>query len=491
MVKSLNALGLVAANGANPELSGIAVDSREVRKGFLFAAMLGVKVHGACFVKTALELGAVAILTDAEGAALASEEISEFGAAVVISDKPREALSRTAALWFGAQPRVMMAVTGTNGKTSVSTFVRQIWVELELAAVNLGTTGVEGAWTAPLAHTTPEPITLHRTLAEAEAKGITHAAMEASSHGLDQCRLDGVVLNTAGFTNFTQDHLDYHETFDAYFDAKARLFNEVLAPDGWAVVNIDDARGADVVAMAASRGQSVMTVGHGADANLCLSAQRFDATGQDLRFEFDGKTYQTRLNFIGGFQADNVMLAAGMVIAGGEEPAHVFDTLAHLTTVRGRMELAATRDNGAAVFVDYAHTPDAVETALKAMRPHVMGRLIVIVGAGGDRDTGKRPLMGKAASENADVVFVTDDNPRSEDPAIIRAAVMAGCEQATEVGDRAEAILRAVDALGAGDALLIAGKGHETGQTVGDDVLPFDDVEQASIAVAALEGRLA
>jgi UDP-N-acetylmuramoyl-L-alanyl-D-glutamate--2,6-diaminopimelate ligase len=491
MVKSLNALGLVAANGANPELSGIAVDSREVRKGFLFAAMLGVKVHGACFVKTALELGAVAILTDAEGAALASEEISEFGAAVVISDKPREALSRTAALWFGAQPRVMMAVTGTNGKTSVSTFVRQIWVELELAAVNLGTTGVEGAWTAPLAHTTPEPITLHRTLAEAEANGITHAAMEASSHGLDQCRLDGVVLNTAGFTNFTQDHLDYHETFDAYFDAKARLFNEVLAPDGWAVVNIDDARGADVVAMAASRGQSVMTVGHGADANLSLSAQRFDATGQDLRFEFDGKTYQTRLNLIGGFQADNVMLAAGMVIAGGEEPAHVFDTLAHLTTVRGRMELAATRDNGAAVFVDYAHTPDAVETALKAMRPHVMGRLIVIVGAGGDRDTGKRPLMGKAASENADVVFVTDDNPRSEDPAIIRAAVMAGCEQATEVGDRAEAILRAVDALGAGDALLIAGKGHETGQTVGDDVLPFDDVEQASIAVAALEGRLA
>ena len=491
MVKSLNALGLVAANGANPELSGIAVDSREVRKGFLFAAMLGVKVHGACFVKTALELGAVAILTDPEGAALASEEISEFGAAVVISDKPREALSRTAALWFGVQPRVMTAVTGTNGKTSVSTFVRQIWVELELAAVNLGTTGVEGAWTAPLAHTTPEPITLHRTLAEAEANGITHAAMEASSHGLDQCRLDGVVLNTAGFTNFTQDHLDYHETFDAYFDAKARLFNEVLAPDGWAVVNIDDARGADVVAMAASRGQSVMTVGHGADANLCLSAQRFDATGQDLRFEFDGKTYQTRLNFIGGFQADNVMLAAGMVIAGGEEPAHVFDTLAHLTTVRGRMELAATRDNGAAVFVDYAHTPDAVETALKAMRPHVMGRLIVIVGAGGDRDTGKRPLMGKAASENADVVFVTDDNPRSEDPAIIRAAVMAGCEQATEVGDRAEAILRAVDALGAGDALLIAGKGHETGQTVGDDVLPFDDVEQASIAVAALEGRLA
>lgn len=491
MVKSLSALGLMAANGANPELSGIAVDSREVRKGFLFAAMPGVKVHGASFVKVALEFGAVAILTDAEGAALASEEINEFGAAVVISDKPREALSRTAALWFGAQPSVMTAVTGTNGKTSVSTFVRQIWAELELAAVNLGTTGVEGAWSTPLVHTTPEPITLHRTLAEAEANGITHAAMEASSHGLDQCRLDGVVLKAAGFTNFTQDHLDYHETFDAYFDAKARLFTEVLAPDGWAVVNIDDARGGDVVALAASRGQSVMTVGHGADANLRLNGQRFDATGQDLRFEFDRKTYQTRLNLIGGFQADNVMLAAGMVIASGEDPAHVFDTLAHLTTVRGRMELAAARDNGASVFVDYAHTPNAVETALKAMRPHVMGRLIVIVGAGGDRDRGKRPLMGKAAFENADVVFVTDDNPRSEDPAIIREAVMAGCEHATAVGDRAEAILRAVDALGAGDALLIVGKGHETGQTVGDDVLPFDDVEQASMAVAALEGRLA
>lgn len=491
MGKSLGSLGLMASNGINPELSGIAVDSREVRDGFLFAALPGVKVHGASFARTTFEQGAVAILTDAQGAALAATEIAEFGVAVVISDQPREALSRAAALWFGAQPAVMTGVTGTNGKTSVSTFVRQIWTELDLPAVNLGTTGVEGAWAAPLAHTTPEPITLHRTLAAAAANGITHGAMEASSHGLDQRRLDGVVLKAAGFTNFTQDHLDYHETFDAYFIAKMRLFTDVLAPDGWAVINIDDPRGADVVAIAAERGQSVMTVGHGGGANLRLSAQRFDATGQDLRFEYGGKAYQTRLNLIGGFQADNVMLAAGMVIACGVEPAHVFDSLEHLTTVRGRMELAATRDNGAAVFVDYAHTPDAVETALKAMRPHVMGRLIVIVGAGGDRDTSKRPLMGQAATENADVVFVTDDNPRSEDPATIRAAVMDGCADATEVGDRAEAILRAVDALGAGDALLIAGKGHETGQTIGDDVLPFDDVEQASMAVTALEGRIA
>lgn len=384
----------------------------------------------------------------------------------------------------------MIAVTGTNGKTSVSTFVRQIWIEMGLAAVNLGTTGVEGAWTAPLAHTTPEPITLHRTLAEASTNGITHAAMEASSHGLDQRRLDGVTLKAAGFTNFTQDHLDYHETFDAYFDAKAGLFSRVLPEDGTAVINIDDPKGVDMVAIARARGCEVITVGRDG-GDLHLTGQRFDATGQDLRFSYRGKTYQKRLNLIGGFQADNVLLAAGLVIACGADPAHVFDTLPHLTTVRGRMQLAATRDNGGAVFVDYAHTPDAIATALQAMRPHVMGRLVAIVGAGGDRDRAKRPLMGQAAAAHADLVFVTDDNPRSEDPATIRAAVMEGAPEATEVGDRAEAILRGIDAIGTGDALLIAGKGHETGQTIGDDVLPFDDVEQASVAVAALDGRLA
>lgn len=489
--KTLSTLGLMANAAANPMISGIAVDSREVTQGCLFAAMPGVKVHGANFVQTALSQGATAVLTDADGAQISGEAIKAAGAALVISDTPREALARASALWFGSQPKTMIAVTGTNGKTSVSTFVRQIWTELDLAAVNLGTTGVEGAWTAPLAHTTPEPITLHRTLAEAAANGITHAAMEASSHGLDQRRLEGVVLKAAGFTNFTQDHLDYHETFEAYFAAKARLFTDVLGADGVAVINMDDPKGAELVNMAVAAGQSLLRVGRGAEADIRLTAQRYDATGQDLRFEYDGKTYQKRLNLLGGFQADNVILAAGLVIACGADPAHVFDTIEHLTTVRGRMELAATRDNGAAVFVDYAHTPDAVKTALRAMRPHVMGRLVAIVGAGGDRDTTKRPLMGQAACENADVVFVTDDNPRSEDPSVIRAAVMAGCLAATEVGDRAEAILRAVDVLGAGDALLIAGKGHETGQVVGDDVLPFDDVEQASVAVAALEGRLA
>ncbi|MCZ4366980.1 UDP-N-acetylmuramoyl-L-alanyl-D-glutamate--2,6-diaminopimelate ligase [Sulfitobacter dubius] len=486
----LSSLGLTARAGANPMITGIAVDSREVRKGTLFAAMPGSRVHGAEFIQYALRMGAAAVLTDAAGAKLAAEELPGSDGALVVSDSPREALARTAALWFGGQPATMIAVTGTNGKTSVSTFVRQIWIEMGLPAVNLGTTGVEGAWAAPLAHTTPEPITLHRTLAEAAGNGITHAAMEASSHGLDQRRLDGVTLKAAGFTNFTQDHLDYHETFEAYFAAKAALFARVLPEDGTAVVNIDDEKGVDIAAIARARGCEVITVGRDG-GDMHLQGQRFDATGQDLRFTWRGKTYQKRLNLIGGFQGDNVLLAAGLVIACGADPQEVFDTLPHLTTVRGRMQLAATRDNGAAVFVDYAHTPDAVATALAAMRPHVMGRLVAIVGAGGDRDRAKRPLMGQAAAENADMVIVTDDNPRSEDPASIRAAVLDGAPDAMEVGDRAEAILRGVDALEPGDALLIAGKGHETGQTVGDDVLPFDDVEQASVAVAALDGRLA
>ncbi len=486
----LNSLGLIAAGGENPTINFLAVDSRRVQAGTLFAAMPGSLVHGAGFVETALEQGAIAVLTDPEGAEMAGAAIRAAGAALIISEQPREALARTAALYFGGQPQTMIAVTGTNGKTSVSTFVRQIWIEMGLAAVNLGTTGVEGAWSAPLAHTTPEPITLHWALAMAHQQGITHAAMEASSHGLDQRRLDGVTLTAAGFTNFTQDHLDYHETFEAYFDAKAGLFARVLPPDGTAVLNIDDPKGVEMAAIAQARGCSVITVGRDG-GDLHLTGQRMDAVGQDLRFDWQGKTYQKRLNLIGGFQADNVLLACALVIACGATPGHVFDTMPHLTTVRGRMQLAATRDNGAAVFVDYAHTPDAVATALGAMRPHVMGRLIAIVGAGGDRDAGKRPLMGAAATAHADVVVVTDDNPRSEDPGVIRAAVLEGAADAIELADRAEAILRAVDMLQPGDALLIAGKGHETGQIVGDDVLPFDDAEQASMAVAALDGRMA
>ncbi|QDC10341.1 UDP-N-acetylmuramoyl-L-alanyl-D-glutamate--2,6-diaminopimelate ligase [Oceanicola sp. D3] len=489
-VRSLAELGLTAQGGAEARIAGLAVDSRDVEEGFLFAALPGVNIHGAEFVGYALRMGASAVLTDAEGAALAAEALRDFNAALVVVEDPRGALAMAAALWFGAQPDVMVAVTGTNGKTSVASFTRQIWMAMGLAAVNLGTTGVEGAWEYPLKHTTPEPITLHRALAAAVEEGVTHAAMEASSHGLAQRRLDGVGLAAAGFTNFTQDHLDYHETFEDYFNAKARLFHRVLADDAPAVINMEDARGPEMAAIAEEAGHAVLRVGRDEGYELCIISQRFDATGQDLRFLHEGTPRQVRLGLIGGFQAENVMVATGLVIASGADPVEVFNALPQLVTVRGRMQLAATRQNGAAVFVDYAHTPDALETALKALRPHVMGRLVVVYGAGGDRDTGKRPLMGEAARDHADVRIVTDDNPRSEDPSAIRAAILQADPEATEVGDRSEAILRGVDALGPGDALLIAGKGHETGQIVGDDVFPFDDVEQASIAVAALDGQM-
>lgn len=486
--KSLAELGLTAQAGRKTEITGLAVDSRDVREGYLFAALPGTRVHGGEFITYALRMGAAAILTDAEGARIAATELSSSVAALIVAQDPRQTLSFAAALWFGAQPETMVAVTGTNGKTSVASFTRQIWMALGFDAINLGTTGVEGAWQAPLAHTTPEPITLHRTLAEAEAQGITHAAMEASSHGLAQRRLDGVRLVAAGFTNLSQDHLDYHATFEDYFEAKAGLFSRVLPEDGTAVINIDDPKGTDMAGVARTRGQQVISVGRIEGVDLRILNRVFTPTGQTLRFDWRGAVHQVDLGLIGGFQTDNVLMAAGLVIAAGAGPDRVFETLPQMQTVRGRMQLAATRANGAAVFVDYAHTPDAVATALYALRPHVLGRLVAIVGAGGDRDQAKRPLMGKAAAENADVVIVTDDNSRSEDPAAIRAAVMEGCPDATEVADRAEAILRGVDALGPGDALLICGKGHETGQIVGDDVFPFDDSEQASVAVSALDG---
>jgi len=483
---TLAELGLTAKSGREARIRGLAVDSRAVRPGFLFAAMPGVRVHGATFVPQVIAAGAVAILTDAEGARLAGD-LPE-GVALVVAEEPRATLAMAAALWAGAQPATMVAVTGTNGKTSVATFARQIWMALGHAAINIGTTGVEGAWAAPSSHTTPDPITLHAMLAEAAAAGVTHAAMEASSHGLDQHRLDGVRLRAGGFTNFTQDHLDYHGTFDAYFAAKAGLFTRVLPPDAAAVINMDDPRGADMARLAADHGQRLITVGHDAGCDLCIAGQRFDAAGQDVRYLWQGQPHQVRLNLIGGFQAENVALAAGLAIGAGSAPGDVFHALPQLSGVRGRMQLAATRGNGASVFVDYAHTPDAIATALRALRPHVMGRLIVVFGAGGDRDRTKRPLMGAAAAAHADVVFVTDDNPRSEEPAAIRAEILAACPDAHEVGDRAEAILRGVDALQPGDALLVAGKGHETGQVIKGDIFPFDDVEQASIAVAALDG---
>ena len=487
--KSLAELGLTAQGGAETQVTGLAVDSREVKPGFLFAALPGSSVHGAEFIQYALRMGAGAVLTDPAGAEIARAALGGSHAAIVIASDPRQALAYAAALWFGAQPEVVVAVTGTSGKTSVASFTRQIWNLLGLPACNIGTMGVQGDYQAPLAHTTPEPITLHRLLAAMAAAGVNHAAMEASSHGLDQHRVDGVRIRAAAFTNFSQDHLDYHADFDTYFAAKAGLFTRVLPDEGTAVINIDDPRGLELLGMVEAQGQRIITIGRAPTAGLRIEAQRYDATGQDLRFTWNGAARLVRLPLIGGFQAENVLAAAALVIAAGAEPAAVFDVLGGLRTVRGRMELAGMRKNGAAVFVDYSHKPGALASALASLRPHVLGRIVVVFGAGGDRDRGKRPLMGQAAAANADLVIVTDDNPRSEDPAAIRAAVLAGCPLATEVADRAEAILRGVDALEPGDALLIAGKGHESGQIVGSTVYPFDDAEQASIAVAALEDR--
>lgn len=491
--KSLSELGLTARNAGDIRVTGLSVDSREVKDGHLFCALPGTQVHGGAFIQYAIRMRAGAVLTDREGAGIAADVLAESDIPLVVVEDPREALAFCAALWFEAQPEIITAVTGTNGKTSVASFTRQLWTEMGAEAVNIGTTGIEGAFTAPLQHTTPEPITLHRALARIADAGITHAAMEASSHGLAQKRLDAVRLSAAAFTNLSQDHLDYHATFEEYFQAKAGLFDRVLPEDGTAIINIDDPWGQRMADIVEARGQDLLTVGRREDAVLRILGQRFDATGQECRFEWAGKTRQVRLGLIGGFQAENALVAAGLCIATGADAEEVFDGLHALETVRGRMQFAARRDNGATVFVDYAHTPEALVTALKAIRPHVLGRLIVVFGAGGDRDRAKRPLMGRAAADYADIAIVTDDNPRSEDPGAIRAAVLEGARlgaaDVSEVADRAEAILRGVDALGAGDTLLIAGKGHETGQIVGDAILPFDDVEQASIAVAALDGR--
>lgn len=469
-------------------ITGLSVDSRETRPGHLFAAVPGTNVHGAEFADYARRMGAVAVLTDPEGADWIAANLPGFSLPLAIAPDARLALAETAARWFDAQPEVMVAVTGTNGKTSVASFVRQIWEANGITAVSFGTVGVEGAVTAKLSHTTPEPITLHRLLGQLSDQNVSHASMEASSHGLAQRRLDAVHLRAAAFTNISRDHLDYHADFEDYFQAKAGLFTRVLPRDGTAVIQIDDVNAGGMVSAVRERGQRLIRVGRGSAAEIRLTGQQFDQTGQNIRFTHDGVAHTARLDLIGAFQADNALMAAGLAIGCGMEPAHAFRALDGLQTVRGRMQLVARRANGGAVFVDYSHTSLALETALKHLREHVLGRIVVVFGAGGDRDQGKRPMMGQAAAEGADVVFVTDDNPRSEDPALIRAAVMASCPNANEIGDRAEAILAGVDALQPGDALLIAGKGHETGQIVGQDIFPFDDAEQASIAVAALDG---
>ena len=493
--QTFESLGLMALENAGPAadpatpVAGLAVDSREVRDGYVFVAVPGTRLDGASFAQYAVRQGASAVIGTAAGLATARADIGTLPVPFFLHSNPRAELARLAAAWFERQPETIVAVTGTNGKTSVTHFLRQIWQALGHRAAAFGTTGVEGGgFEEPLAMTTPEPLMLHALLARLADKGCSHAAMEASSHGLAQNRLDGVRLAAAGLTNISRDHLDYHCDQDDYVAAKVRLFQAVLPRGGAVVANSDDA--VFPLVRIAAEGRPILAVGRGGGAMLRLTKTTYRTDGQDIAFVWKNQVHQVPLSLIGGFQADNALLAAGLAIATGDQPLAVFATLPGLTGVRGRMERAAVRTCGAAVYVDYAHTPDALANAIDALRPHCAGRLAVVFGAGGDRDPGKRPLMGQAVAARADLAIITDDNPRSEDPAAIRAAVAEGAPEAENIGDRAEAILTGVDALRRpGDCLLIAGKGHEPGQEVAGQVIPFDDAEQARAAVAVLDGE--
>ncbi len=460
----------MTATGAPPvAITGITADSRAVMPGFLFAALPGAKADGRRFIADAVARGAAAVL-----APLGTEWPAGVPPRPLMVDaEPRRALARLAAVQAGGQPETVVAITGTNGKTSTADFLRQL---APAPAASLGTLGV----TAPghpsgVGLTTPDPVSLAQTLASLAREGVRFAAMEASSHGLDQFRLDGVRLAAAGFTNLTRDHLDYHGSMVAYRAAKLRLFAELL-PTGAAAVastTLDPDTASALADIADRRTLRLLTVGEGGSAIGLLRAVPH-ASGQHLDVMVQGVRRTVELPLPGRFQADNALLAAALAQAVGIPGA--LDRLACLTGVRGRMELAATLPNGAAIYVDYAHTPDALDRLLTALRPHTAGRLHVVFGAGGDRDRGKRPLMGDAAHRLADAAVVTDDNPRSEDPASIRAAILAACPGAREIGDRAAAIAAAMNGLAAGDVLVVAGKGHESGQTIAGVTSPFDDV---------------
>ena len=485
--KSLSSLGLHTVNGNDPVINKIVFDSRQVEPGCLFAALKGSSVHGAEFVEAVLDAGAVAILTDKEGETILKGSKID---ALVIKKDARRALAKAVSLLMEKQPETIVAITGTNGKTSVATFCRQIWNEVGIEAINIGTTGVEGSWSTPLNYTTPDPVKLHQVLYKAASEGITHIAMEASSHGLDQRRLDGVEIKTAAFTNFSRDHLDYHTSYEDYFNAKKGLFERLCPKEKIGVFNIDNK---EIKKLAHWYGlkNHIATIGYDKTADLIILSQKFYPKSQDIRFSFRNKIYQKSINLIGAFQAENLLMAALLVISSGQQETNVFEVLEYIKPVRGRMELAATRQNGATVYVDYAHTPDAIEIALKSLKPHILGKLIVVIGAGGERDEGKRPLMGAAAEKNSDFVIITDDNPRNENPSLIHQMIENGIQdnnKVTVIPDRAEAILKAVDLLDVGDGLLIAGKGHETEQIVGKNIFPFDDFEQASLSVASLDG---
>jgi UDP-N-acetylmuramoyl-L-alanyl-D-glutamate--2,6-diaminopimelate ligase len=460
-------------DAATLDVRGITADSRQVADGYLFAALPGARADGRAFIAEAVAHGAVAVLAP-EGTAWPPGVPPR---PLLCDPEPRRRLAQIAAVLAGPQPDLVVAVTGTNGKTSTVEFLRQLWAASGHAAASLGTLGLTApGFAAGPGLTTPDPVVLAATLASLARAGVQRAAMEASSHGLHQFRLDGVRLAAGAFTNLTRDHLDYHFSLDAYRAAKLRLFAELLPTGAAAVAStaLDAKSLGQLRAIATRRGLRLCTVGEGGDAiRLERATPRPD--GQELELVAAGARRTIFLPLPGRFQADNALVAATLAEATGT--GNAIDLLGCLTGVRGRMELAARLANGAAVYVDYAHTPDALERLLTALRPHTAGRLHVVFGAGGDRDRGKRPLMGEAAARFADHVIVTDDNPRSEAPAAIRAAVLAACRDAREVGDRAAAIAAALAELGPGDVLAVAGKGHEQGQSIGGTLLPFDDVE--------------
>ncbi|WP_072372949.1 UDP-N-acetylmuramoyl-L-alanyl-D-glutamate--2,6-diaminopimelate ligase [Hyphomicrobium sp. NDB2Meth4] len=479
LLSSLIGADAIAPAGAgNVEVAGLTSDSRNVRPGFVFAAIAGSKADGARFIADAVSKGAVAILAGQDAEATEAGDVP-----VVRAVEPRRALALMASRFYGLQqPDTTVAVTGTSGKTSVADFTRQIYAALGHKAASLGTIGVvkpDGAVYGSL--TTPDPVSLHKTLAELAAEGITHLAFEASSHGLDQHRLDGVRIKAAAFTNLGRDHLDYHPTVEDYLAAKLRLFTELLPEDGTAVVNTDAEGGDRAVAAAEDAGRRVFTVGRTGEG-LKLERLVREGFAQRMSVAHEGRVFDVRLPLLGDYQAANALVAAGLAIATGEVAGHVLPALQGLKGVKGRLEIVGEARGGMAV-VDYAHKPEALAAVLDALRPFATGKLICVMGCGGDRDKGKRPIMGSIAVEKSDVVIVTDDNPRTEKPEAIRAEILIAAPGAMEIGDRAEAIARGVAMLGAGDVLVVAGKGHETGQIVGDRILPFSDHDEVRKAL--------
>ena len=463
------------------EVSGLAVDSRAVRPGDLFFALSGTRTDGTRFIAAAISAGAVAVA----GAAAPATELS---VPFVALSNPRRALALAASRFYPGQPATIAAVTGTSGKTSVAAFTRQIWQMLGLSSASIGTVGlVSDKRTVYGSLTTPDPIALHRQIDEITRDGVTHLALEASSHGLDQFRLDGVRVSAGAFTNLSRDHMDYHPDLAHYLNAKLRLFRDLVPPGGVAVISADHECSPEVIAAAEQRRLRLMTVGthgDGVGEGIRLVAAAVDGFTQELDIQHCGRMYEIRLPLVGEFQIENALVAAGLAIGTGGDPQAVFESLEKLEGAKGRLERVGEH-NGAPIFIDYAHKPDALAKALQALRPYARRRLVVVFGAGGDRDTGKRPLMGAIAAAEADSIIITDDNPRSEDPAAIRAAILAAAPGAREIGDRAEAIRTAIGELQPGDALVIAGKGHETGQIIGSTVLHFSDHEAVAEALAS------